>query len=151
MRLALALVALLAGPCFPMAAEDQPGDTSAPRRLTGEDLRREVTGNTLSGRHSSGMPYSEYHAPDGRVFGHNNHEPVQFGCWAIKDDEICYRYEGGNIPGVFCWRFFRAQGGFTIYLPRSGTVGTAKLEPGNPHSHSDNGRAWGCDALLSMR
>lgn len=151
MRPALAVALWLSGAGLAAGAEDQPREAPAPRQVTGEELRREVTGNTLSGRHSSGMPYSEYHAPDGRVFGHNNHEPVQFGCWAIKGDEICYRYEGGNIPGVFCWKFFRAQGGYTIYLPESGTVGTAKLEHGNPRNHTDQGKPWGCDALLSMR
>lgn len=151
MKPTLILALFLAATGLAGAAEDKQLDQSIPRQVSGDDLRREVPGNTLSGRHSGGMPYSEYHAPDGRVFGHNNHEAVQYGCWAIKGDEICYRYEGGNIPGVFCWKFFRAQGGFTIYLPDSGTVGTAKLEQGNPYNHSAQGKSWGCDALLSMR
>jgi hypothetical protein len=121
-----------------------------PRALTGEELKSEITGNTLTGRHASGMPYSEYHSPDGRIYGHNNHVPVRDGCWVIRADEVCYTYEKGPAPGVFCWRFFRAPGGYTILLPSTGTVGTAKLETGNPYRHDDGGEPWSCDALLSM-
>jgi len=147
-RIAAALLAV-AGPVG--AAEDSPfkGPGDSLMQVTGEALQREITGNTLSGRHTTGMPYSEYHAPDGRIYGHNNHVPVRDGCWVVRNDDVCYSYEKGPAPGVFCWRFYRAPGGYTIYLPRSGTVGTAKLEQGNPNGFDDGGQPWSCDALLS--
>lgn len=134
-----------------LCAEDSGGakNPSGLVQVTGEDLQKEITGNTLTGRHATGMPYSEFHAPDGRIFGHNNHVPVRDGCWVVRNDEVCYTYEKGPSPGIFCWRFFRAPGGYTIYLPRSGTVGTAKLETGNPMKFDDGGQTWSCDALLS--
>ena len=149
MRFALvAFVVLLSAPVH--AVEDQPMPP-LPKQLSGEELSREITGNTLTGMHSSGMPYSEYHAPDGRIYGHNNHVPVRDGCWVIRRDEVCYTYEQGPATGVFCWRFYRVQGGYTIFLPTTGTVGTAKFERGNPRNYTDGGQPWSCDALLSMR
>lgn len=145
----LIFLVLLALGGVAQAAEDTPLPP-VPRQVTGEELRREVSGTTISGRHASGMAFSEYHAPDGRVLGHNNHEPVKHGCWRIVKDEVCYTYEGGRINGLFCWKFFRAQGGYTIYLEDSGTVGTAKSEAGNPYNWSDEGKSWDCN-LMSMR
>lgn len=149
-RLALSIL-LVALPA--MAAEDAaPQEMPSPlRQVTGEELRNEVPGNTLTGRHASGMTYSEFHSPDGRIYGHNNRVPVRDGCWAVRNDEICYTYERGPATGVFCWRFYRAPGGYTIHLPTTGTVGTAKLDVGNPNNYGDNGQPWSCDALLSMR
>lgn len=120
-------------------------------RVTGDQLQREVTGQTLTGRHASGMPYSEFHSPDGRIYGHNNNVPVRDGCWVVRGDDICYTYEKGPAPGVFCWQFFRAEGGYTILLPNTGTIGTAKLEAGNPHGWNNGGEPWSCEALLSWK
>ena len=150
-RLAIAAsVALFA--LSAQAAEDAPRqDMPTLRRVTGDELQREITGNTLTGRHASGMPYSEFHSPDGRIYGHNNNVAVRDGCWVVRRDEICYTYEKGPAPGVFCWEFYRAQNGYTILLPVTGTVGTAKLEEGNPRNWDNGGEPWSCDALLSMK
>lgn len=150
-----AILALLIGPLSAMPplahAADDPAQQEMPtvKRVTGDELQREITGNTLTGRHASGMPYSEFHAPDGRIYGHNNNVPVRDGCWVVRRDEVCYTYEKGPAPGVFCWEFFRAQNGYTILLPTTGTIGTARLEQGNPHQHNNGGEPWSCDALLS--
>lgn len=138
---------------IPVAAAEDAARQPTPtiQRVTGDELQREVTGQTLTGRHATGMPYSEYHSPDGRIYGHNNHVPVRDGCWVVRRDEICYTYEKGPAPGVFCWQFFRAQSGYTILLPETGTIGTAKLEPGNPHKWDNGGEPWSCEALLSWR
>jgi len=148
----LALAVALPALALPaLAAEDSPQPLPPViKRVAGDELQREVTGNTLTGRHASGMPYSEYHSPDGRIYGHNNNVPVRDGCWVIRGDEVCYTYEKGPAPGVFCWQFFRAQNGYTILLPTTGTVGTALLESGNPRNHNNGGEPWSCDALLSQ-
>jgi hypothetical protein len=59
-------------------AQDKPPETTEPRKqnhplISGEDLRDLISDNTVTGRHDTGMAYSEWHAPDGRVYGHNNH------------------------------------------------------------------------------
>ena len=123
-----------------------------PVSVTEETLREIIPGSTYSGRHDSGMPFSEYHLPDGRIFGHNANDPVRDGCWAIKGDSVCYSYERGVAPGIFCWRYFkRADGAYRILLPSSGTLGTANREIGNPRNHSDNGQPWDCAAQISRR
>jgi hypothetical protein len=156
----MAIMAFVAGlsltPAFAQDTQEEP-EPYDPRRdeglklLTHDELLREVPGNTLSGSHDNGMPYSEFHSPDGRILGHNNFEPVRDGCWAIKEDSICYSYETGVAPGLFCWRFFRAGSGFRILLPRTGTRGSAFLENGNPRNHSDDGKPWSCQSVTSMR
>ena len=135
----LALLLLLGGPV-------------PAQQLTGEELRAEIGGNTLTGFHDSGMSFTEYHAPDGRVFGFNGGEPVQDGCWRVRGDAVCYEYGRGRITGSFCWRFDRAGPiGYRIAHLSSGTRGIARLEPGNPKNLSDNGRPWDCADQISRR
>lgn len=129
----------------PVARAEQPN-------MSGEAMRSLLAGNTMSGRHFDGMVYSEWHAPDGRVFGHNNHEPVEKGCWDIRGDEVCYYYSGGTVRGEFCWTFQqRTQTGFTMRSTRTGLGALGILEQGNPHGHSDNGKPWSCEPLSSER
>lgn len=148
-------LALLAGPALAQQAlppQPMPRATIEGKPLTGDELRALVTGNTVSGRHDSGMPYSEFHSPDGRVFGHNNHDPVRDGCWQVRGDSVCYSYARGKAPGLFCWQFYHASdGNYRILLPSSGTMGSATVARGNPEQHTDNGKPWTCQALLSMR
>ncbi len=155
--LALAIALCCAGAFSEVAyAQDQlfPPTRSAQtgNALNGDELRELVTGNTISGQHDNGMPYSEYHSPDGRIFGHNNFDPVKDGCWQVRGDSVCYSYESGQAPGLFCWRFFKmADGNYRILLPRTGTSGSAIVAKGNPEHHTDNGKPWTCQALLSQR
>jgi hypothetical protein len=153
--LATLLALAPAGPAIAQQAAQQPlppPSQAEGEPLSGDELRALVTGNTVSGHHDSGMPYSEYHSPDGRVFGHNNHDPVKDGCWRVRGDSICYSYESGKAPGLFCWRFYHAKdGNYRILLPATGTTGSAIVAKGNPEHHTDHGKPWTCQALLSMR
>jgi hypothetical protein len=124
-------------------------ETHAASLIDGPTLRKEISGNTVTGVHDNGMRFSEFHSPDGRVFGHNNGEPVDKGCWDVKGDAICYYYSGGSIQGTFCWDFVRAGAGYALHLPRTGTRAVAILQPGNPHNFSDNGKPWTCEPLMS--
>jgi hypothetical protein len=119
--------------------------------LTARQLRSEISGNTLSGFNTSGVVFSEYHSPDGRIFGHNNGEAVVDGCWDIKDDAVCYYYSAWrHRAGTFCWRYDRAgENGYRITSVESRVTGLTRLEPGNPHGHSDNGKPWACEGLVS--
>jgi hypothetical protein len=130
----------------PASAEDGWGDVG------GAQLRALLSGNTVTGRHDDGMPYSEFHAPDGRVFGHNNREAVDNGCWDIRGDQVCYYYAGGTIQGEFCWEFRKVtESGFRLKLMNrpSRAEATGLLQRGNPHGHSDNGKPWVCEPLQS--
>jgi hypothetical protein len=118
--------------------------------VSGDRLRAEVSGNTLTGFNTSGVVFSEFHSPDGRIFGHNNSEVVVDGCWDIKNDAICYYYARGTRPGTYCWRFDRAgPAGYGIASTESAVTGVVRLERGNPRGHSDQGVPWTCEGLTS--
>ena len=117
--------------------------------LSGDQLRAEVAGNTLTGFNTSGVVFSEFHAPDGRILGHNNSEIVEDGCWQIKNDAVCYYYARGTRPGVFCWRFERAGPGYKISSTESAVTGVVRMEPNNLRGHSDGGKPWACEGLTS--
>ena len=90
-------------------------------------------GQHAHGFNSSGVVFSEFHAPDGRILGHNNSEVVVDGCWQVRNDAICYYYARGTRPGTFCWRFERAgPTGYSIASVESAVTGVARLEAGNP-------------------
>jgi hypothetical protein len=121
--------------------------------IPASDLRAIVTDTTITGHYNNGDPYSEYHAPDGRVFGHNNHVPNEEACWDIKGDQVCYYYAKGRARGEFCWRFQRlGERGIRAQLvdrPARETIGI--IRKGNPNDHSDNGKPWTCDPVTSER
>jgi hypothetical protein len=142
-RIAVFLCALLSSAVA--AASDDRAST-----LSGAELRQMLSGNTITGRHDNGMPFSEYHAPDGRVLGHNNREVVDQGCWDIRGDEGCYYYAGGTVQGEFCWTFRKVgENGLRLELPRTGTMGVGLWQSGNPYGHSDRGKPWQCTPLIS--
>ena len=120
--------------------------------LSAAELRAEISGSTLSGYNTSGVVFSEYHAPDGRILGHNNGEPVIEGCWDIRDDGICYYYARSRRPGTYCWRYGRAGAqGYRLRSFDGAVTGLARLDKGNPRGHSDGGHPWTCEGLVSGR
>jgi hypothetical protein len=144
MRRGLSVLSALCLLLLPAAAQDRRGD------MSGGQLRRALSGNTVTGRHDDGMPYSEFHSPDGRVFGHNNHEAVDNGCWDIRGDEVCYYYARGTIKGEFCWTFRQVtDSGLRLKSSQTGMEATGIVQAGNPYAHGDNGKPWICDPLQS--
>jgi hypothetical protein len=118
--------------------------------VSAAELRAELSGNTLSGYNTSGVVFSEYHAPDGRILGHNNGEPVVEGCWDIRDNGVCYYYARSRRPGTYCWRYGRAgSDGYRLQSFDHAVTGLARLDPGNPRGHSDGGHPWTCEGLVS--
>lgn len=114
------------------------------------ELRRIVHDATITGHYDNGEPYSEYHAPDGRVLGHNNRVPNEEACWDIRGDQVCYYYSKGRALGEFCWRFQKLAGaGVRARLVDRSREIIGVRQSGNPHGHSDNGTAWTCDQVTS--
>jgi hypothetical protein len=144
LRVRFAIVVAAAAFAAPASAEDGWG------AMSGAELRAVLSGNTVTGRHDDGMPYSEWHAPDGRVFGHNNRDPVEEGCWDIRGNQVCYYYAEGRIKGEFCWEFRKVtDSGFRLRSVNTGMQASGVLQRGNPHAHSDNGKPWACEPLQS--
>ena len=118
------------------------------------DLRALVQDVTITGQYHTGEAYSEYHAPDGRVLGHNRRSANQDSCWDIRNDLVCYYYAKGQTPGTFCWRLTRiGTAGVKALLvePDYKSTIVGLLQAGNPHGHSDNGSPWKCEPLLSQK
>jgi hypothetical protein len=138
--LTTALVTALLGAPIPAGAQ----------ALSGEQLRQELTGNTLSGFNTSGVIFTEYHAPDGRVLGYNQGRPNEDACWTIRGDAVCYYYPRGTVAGEFCW-LLEAKGlmGFSLRSLETATTGVARLAPGNPNRLSDHDRPWTCQPHVS--
>jgi hypothetical protein len=144
-RLGLALFAA-AVTLAPATATDSRG------MLSGDELRRMISDNTVTGRHDTGMPYSEWHAPTGQVYGHNNREPNENACWDIKDNAVCYYYAGGASRGTFCWTFQRvAETGYRLRSIENGVEASGIWHAGNHYDFSDNGKAWSCEPLSSQK
>jgi hypothetical protein len=124
--------------------------TASAEPLSGEQLRQELTGNTLSGFNTSGVVFTEYHAPDGRVLGYNQGRPNQDACWTVRGNAVCYYYPRGIVAGEFCWLLERKGPlGFSLRSLETATTGVARLAPGNPTQLSDHDRPWTCQAHVS--
>jgi hypothetical protein len=115
-----------------------------------ENLRDLISDNTVTGRHDTGMAYSEWHAPDGRVYGHNNYVANEEACWDVRGDAICYYYAGGAARGTFCWTFRKiSETGYRLQSVESGLGAAGLLQGGNPYQFTDNGKPWKCEPLSS--
>lgn len=123
----------------------------AAERLSGEQIRQAFEGNTVSGRYMNGGFFSEYHDPDGRALGNNGLAPNTDACWTIRRDEICYYYGPPEKRRVYCSVFERRG---DLYVQHDGEGGRINavmtVELGNPRGHSDHGKPWYCDGLISQ-
>lgn len=99
-----------------------------------------------------GGPFSEYHAADGRALGDSGHSVNVDACWNTDADRVCYHYGPYKDRRTYC---FTVEPEGDRYALRTATTGQlnaiASVEPGNPRAHSDGGRPWSCDDLLSLR
>lgn len=142
MRYLVLVLALLSA--VPMAAH-------AAERLNGEQIQRAFEGNTVSGRYTNGGFFTEFHAPDGRALGHNGWQPNTDACWITKRDQVCYYYGPPENRTVHC---FSVEMSGELYVLRNSGNGLvnalAKIELGNPRNHTDNGKPWYCDGLISQ-
>jgi hypothetical protein len=141
MRFTVVIAGLIALPVPPVAAE----------RLSGEQIKRAFEANTVSGRYMRGGFFTEYHDPDGRALGHNGYEPNADACWITREDQICYYYGPPSDRTVHC---FTVELTDRLYVQRNASNGEINalvtVEPGNPRGHSDNGKPWTCDGLISQ-
>ena len=115
-------------------------------------LYERFSGNTVTGYNTGDVEFTEFHSPDGRIFGYNGGEPAINACWRTSEpDIVCYYYgEDHYIKGEFCWRFEPIGDlGYKLNSMDSSTIGMAKVEAGNPHNLNDHGKSWTCDALMS--
>ena len=125
----------------------------AVERLTGEQMRQLVEGNTATGRYSSGETFSEYHHPDGRVSGYNRDRatPNRDACWTTTEDAICYYYGPIETRRTYCFSVERSGSLYVLKTYRTGRINAiAIIQPGDPEKHAEKAPAWHCDGLISQ-
>lgn len=139
-RLGVALVALV------LAAPAQA------QKLKGEEIRALFHGNTVSGVYTNGRVFTEYHAPDGRALGDSGFAINVDACWNTDGDAVCYHYGPYGKRRTYCFTVEKLGESYQLKVADTGRLnGVAAIEPGNPKNHSDAGRRWSCDDLLSQR
>ncbi len=113
-----ALTTVLTFASLPALAE-----TVAPESLAkGAEITAAIAGNTVEGSMSATGVYTEFYAADGTIKG-----PDYTGKWTIKDDAMCFAYEG--LEGD-CWQVQIA--GDKVTWVKDGTAGgTGTIVPGN--------------------
>ena len=126
------------------------GPAGAAEKLDGEAIRRAFDGNTVSGRYTNGVFFTEYHHPDGRALGHNGWQTNTDACWITQADRVCYYYGPLEQRTTHC---FTVEVTNRVYVLRNlgnGRVNAvATIEPGNPRGHADGEKPWYCDGLIS--
>ncbi len=120
--------------------------------LSGAQIRDLFTGNTISGNYVTGGPFSEYHAADGRALGDNGMTLNVDACWNTDGDKVCYHYGPQKDRRTYCFTVERNGDNLALRVADSSRLNAlAKVETGNPRQHTDGGRRWSCDDLLSRR
>jgi hypothetical protein len=147
--LAFPLLIALFGSAFAQNAE-APADAPA-ATMSEMEIRRDVTNATISGRYTFGGFFTEYHAADGRVLGHNGWTKNTDACWTTKaPNQICYSYGATDDRQTYCFVMERSGDALTLRTAEDNRLnGVAKLETGNVKNHSDGGNPWNCDAIIS--
>lgn len=127
-----------------------PAPARAAERLDGEQIQRAFEGNTVTGRYTNGGFFTEYHAADGRALGHNGWQPNTDACWITRRDQVCYYYGPPEDRTVHCFTVEMSGDLYVLRNSGNGLVNAlAKIELGNPRNHTDNGKPWYCDGLIS--
>lgn len=127
-----------------------PAPAVAVERLSAEAIRRAFEGNTVSGRYTNGGFFTEYHDPDGRALGHNGWQPNKDACWTTRPEQVCYYYGPQSDRTVHCFTVELTGDLYVLRNAGNGMVNAlAKIEPGNPRKHGDDGQSWYCDGLIS--
>lgn len=123
---------------------------AAAERMTGEQIKQAFTGNTVSGRYTSGGFFTEYHDPDGRALGHNGWQENRDACWITKGDAVCYYYGPPSDRTVHCFTVELTGRLYVLRNLENGQINAvAAVELANPRNHGDGGTPWYCDGLIS--
>ena len=60
-------------------------------RLSGEEIRRALTGQVLNGCYPNGERFAERLAENGRFYDANDNDR-ELGTWSVKNDALCFDY-----------------------------------------------------------
>ncbi|WP_152047509.1 hypothetical protein [Aureimonas psammosilenae] len=114
------LIALL--PFFVMAGHASAADD---RALSGPEIARMISGNTVQGAMAAGGPYREFYLPDGTLRGSNYD-----GRWSVVGDTLCFSYDAAT-PAQ-CWGARISRTGEISWIKNGIVDGTGVVQSGNP-------------------
>ncbi len=109
---------------------------------TEDDLRKIITGATLTGEVKAEPPFNftEFLGPDGKSRGKMIEccKPEQVatngmsysGDWTLENENLCLAYEGEEQK--ICWRLQIKGDRFRMVDQKFGRVGEGQIRPGNP-------------------
>jgi hypothetical protein len=101
---------------------------AGPKTLTGEEIRSQIVGNTVSGQ--MGAAFTEFYNPDGSIHGSSGDGAYQ-GKWHIDGDALCLEYD----EPLGC-RKIALDGETVTYITEEGEVdGSGTLLKGNPNHY----------------
>jgi hypothetical protein len=135
----LALLVVLAT-VAPSPARAEEHDAPSLAWLSGDEIRRELTGRLLAGIYPSGQPWSEQIADDGTTDYREGAKHWQ-GQWWIAGREFCFSYPPPGTGG--CFRVVRASANCFELYDFSGAAGQREDPPWLDTLW--NGRMWQSD------
>ena len=126
---AVSALALLGACEGPLITEDAYVE-SAPRPLSGEEMKAELLGNSIVSNDPSG-PFNVYFPDEERVLGRHSRRYEDEGVWRVTEDAICVRWNNwwGNVERCFQVVLDGEQA--TWIDPYGEAVSDVTLEPGN--------------------
>lgn len=100
-----------------------PAGAAEPKPATGAQIRKAVSGNTVTGAMDASGRYTEFYAADGTVHGKDYRAK-----WTVEGDTMCWLYDGQPKD---CWQ--AAVKGANVKWIKDGKVqGTGTVLKGNP-------------------
>lgn len=117
------------------AATQQPEMGQPTQFVSGEQIRRELIGNSIVEPNGSGQPWAEYFDPNGTVRGRSGEGVAFGGTWTITGNTLCVDYS--SVGEDWCGQFAEGSDGSIDYF-RDGkfrkTYPRSVLQSGNPQN-----------------
>jgi hypothetical protein len=116
------------------------GQSMAGERLNGEEVRKLLVGNTVTGTYAdqgSQIRFYEYSAPDGTLVFSDEHYGKSSGTWEIRDDGCNYTNYADSDDYDGCYYYEdHGDGTLTVHRPQSDEPGTQTILEGDPQNLS---------------
>jgi hypothetical protein len=116
-----------------------PGEIELPpgmaRFISGDQIRRELAGNSIVMSNVDGKIWAEYFAPDGTLRGRSDRGRLFGGTWKIEGTTLCVDYD--SVGSDWCGQFTEGADGSISYYEDGHfkkTYPRSVLQEGNPQN-----------------
>jgi hypothetical protein len=111
-----------------LAVGSTAGLALAGQTLSGPEITKLVSGNTVQGSMQDSGAYSEYYDEDGTIKGKD-----YTGKWTVESDTMCFVYKAADPK--MCWSV-AVNNGEVSWVDAAGKVdGTGAVVKGNPNNY----------------